>query len=78
MGNLTIVTQQLNSAVSNGPWGTKRPALASSLLPINHSLSGIQVWDEDAIERRSRELFDRGKVLWPGPSAKSEAESHAA
>ena len=38
MGNLTILTQALNSSVSNSAWMTKKPELLkSSLLPINPS-----------------------------------------
>lgn len=67
-GNLTIITQELNSANSNLPWLQKRPKLLeSSLLPINLQLGKAEIWDEDAIERRGKELFDRAKEIWPGP-----------
>jgi len=32
MGNLTILTQELNSAVSNSGWATKRPATPCSFV----------------------------------------------
>jgi uncharacterized protein with ParB-like and HNH nuclease domain len=68
LGNLTILTQALNSAVSNGAWKDKRPALLSaSLLPINQQLQTIEIWDEDAIEERSEALFERALTIWPGP-----------
>src|SRR3954468_1314570 len=58
IGNLTVVTQPLNSAVSNGPWAAKKPAiLAASLLPLNQQLYGVEQWDEMAIEARSEALF---------------------
>jgi uncharacterized protein with ParB-like and HNH nuclease domain len=67
-GNLTILTQALNSSVSNAPWHEKKPALLSaSLLPINQQLHAADVWGEAAIERRSKELFDRAIKIWPGP-----------
>lgn len=57
MGNLTILTQELNSSVSNSAWETKKPALlAASLLPINQKLHAVDRWDEAAIEARSEEL----------------------
>jgi hypothetical protein len=46
-GNLTILTQELNSSVSNGPWHAKRPEfLQCSLLPINQDLHESNSWDE--------------------------------
>ena len=65
-GNLTILTQALNSSVSNSAWPTKKPELLRhSLLPINQQLHDAAVWDEAAIEKRSEELFKRALKLWP-------------
>lgn len=69
-GNLTILTQPLNSSVSNSAWKDKKPALLSaSLLPLNQQLHAVECWDETAIEKRSRELFERAIMIWPGPKA---------
>lgn len=66
IGNLTILTQSLNSTASNSAWAEKKPELLRhSLLPINQQLYNIDVWDEDAIEKRSDELFQRAVKLWP-------------
>ena len=65
-GNLTILTQKLNSSVSNGPWIKKQPELQShSLLPINQHLQNQDVWNESAIVARSDELLERALKLWP-------------
>lgn len=73
IGNLTIFTQGLNSAVSNGPWSAKRPEiLTSSLLPINQQLHGYDTWDEIAIQKRGQELFAKATKIWPGPDPKSK------
>lgn len=67
-GNLTLLTQELNSTASNAPWQKKRSDLiASSLLPINAQLHALDRWDEAAIEKRSRELFARALTIWPAP-----------
>ena len=68
-GNLTILTQPLNSSVSNSSWNVKKPELLkSSMLPINQQLLyGIETWDEKAIECRSKELFKRAALIWPRP-----------
>ena len=66
LGNLTILTQALNSAVSNGAWKDKKPELLkNSLLPINQQLLEVEVWDENAIEHRSDVLFQRALKIWP-------------
>ena len=67
-GNLTLLTQALNSSVSNGEWAVKKPALrGASLLPINLQLHGYSSWDEEAITRRGQELLERAVRIWPGP-----------
>lgn len=66
LGNLTILTQPLNSAVSNGGWEKKKPEmLLHSLLPINQNLHNVTTWDETAIQKRGEELFQRALVIWP-------------
>jgi hypothetical protein len=67
LGNLTIVVQPLNSAISNSGWSVKKPELLKSLLPLNQQLYSVKKWDEDAITRRGRELFDRALQLWAAP-----------
>lgn len=65
IGNLTILTQALNTAQSNLPWKDKRlELLRHSLLPINQSLAGKGDWDEAAIEDRGKELFNRAVQIW--------------
>ena len=67
-GNLTILTQPLNSSVKNKAWNEKKPALLSvSLLPINQQLHAFDSWDESTIEVRSKELFERALRIWPRP-----------
>lgn len=65
-GNLTILTQGLNSAISNSAWPIKKPELLTkSLLPINSVLYAIDVWNEDAIQARGKDLANRALTLWP-------------
>jgi len=71
-GNLTILTQSLNSSISNSAWVEKKPALlAASLLPINLQLQKMETWDERSIETRGRELLGRAVALWPGPDLRT-------
>jgi len=65
-GNLTIITQPLNSSVSNSAWSVKKPALLqSSLLPINSMLSSVGSWNEDSIEKRGKTLLAHALKIWP-------------
>lgn len=70
MGNLTVITMSLNSAMSNSPWSKKKPQLqAHSLMPINLSVQIEEIWDEGTIVQRGRDLFERAVALWPRPTS---------
>jgi uncharacterized protein with ParB-like and HNH nuclease domain len=67
-GNLTVLTQPLNSSVSNSVWSKKRPAIMNaSLLPINQQLHQADTWDENAISKRGDDLLKRAMTIWPRP-----------
>jgi uncharacterized protein with ParB-like and HNH nuclease domain len=66
LGNLTILTQELNSSLSNSHWSVKKPELLKySLLPINQQLQGMKVWDEGTIAKRADSLFVHALKIWP-------------
>lgn len=68
LGNLTLTSGSLNSALSNGPWTSKRSELhANSLLLLNAELSALDVWDERSIQVRGHELALEICRVWPGP-----------
>ncbi len=61
LGNLTIVTQPLNAAMSNSPWEKKRAELnRHSKLLLNAKLAERNTWDEQAIDERGRCLITDG------------------
>lgn len=71
LGNLTLLTNSLNSKISNGPWPTKRAAL---LQHNTITLTGRVVgntehhdWDEELIDDRTAELIDAVLDVWPVP-----------
>ncbi len=75
IGNLTLLTQPLNSSVSNGSFEAKREALREhSVLLLNHEITNQDHWDEDQIEARSRNLFELAKSLWPAPQPTDNGE----
>ncbi|MGR6429646.1 HNH endonuclease family protein [Rhizobium sp. PAMB 3174] len=67
-GNLTILTQPLNSSVQNGPYSSKRDALLEhSLLVLNKEVTKQEAWGEDQIEERGKQLFEVAKAIWAYP-----------
>jgi hypothetical protein len=67
-GNLTLLTQTLNTTISNGPYEPKRAAIAQqSALALNTWFQTQATWDETEIERRGRALLDIAKRVWPRP-----------
>jgi hypothetical protein len=77
LGNLTLVTQPLNSALSNAPWSARQPndhskrdELAKrSVLLINQRLCQHDEWNEAPIDQRGNDLAERILRTWPGPEA---------
>ncbi|OAO01589.1 hypothetical protein A8B75_14535 [Sphingomonadales bacterium EhC05] len=68
IGNLTLLTSPLNSSVSNGPFSKKRKALEThSLLVLNREVTSNHSWNEDAIIKRSKNLFKTAKLIWKFP-----------
>jgi len=73
IGNLTLVNNQLNSAMSNDAWESKRKILNDhSVLFLNKTLlteTEERDWDTGSIQDRSRRLADIVARVWPGPDS---------
>ena len=75
LGNLTLITQPLNSTLSNAPWtatatcpNSKRDELRKrSVMLINQQLCEYDEWNEERIDERSAELARHILRTWPGP-----------
>ena len=71
LGNLTLLTQSLNSKVSNGPWPTKRASLLqhNTITLTGRVLSETEKleWDEKLIDERTEKLIDAIVKIWPVP-----------
>ncbi|RON55944.1 DUF262 domain-containing protein [Pseudomonas frederiksbergensis] len=85
-GNLTLLTQPLNSSISNGPFADtqgvgseqvlgKRSRLGQSALLLNtyFQQTALGVWDDDAIANRSKALLKAALLVWPKPVGGSAA-----
>jgi hypothetical protein len=72
VGNLTLLTQELNSSVSNGSFPGKVTAIVDdSDLRINAWLrkGRVTTWSEESIIERGKTLFEKAKEIWREPPA---------
>ncbi len=71
LGNLTLLTQSLNSAVSNGPWQGekgKRAALkASDTLLMTRGPRDEEEWTEALIDARTEQMVHAIVETWSAP-----------
>lgn len=68
-GNLTLLTQALNSDIRDDAFARKRPEITKqSLLLLNAYFQDRTIWDEEAILQRGRALFEHEKAIWPSPA----------
>jgi len=73
IGNLTLLTTQLNSKVSNGPWlgdtGKRHGLQGHDVLMLNRNLirSAGDNWTDSAIKQRSDDLAKIIVDIWPAP-----------
>ncbi len=69
LGNLTLLTQALNSSVSNGPYSVKmRSVRSNSSLALNRELNSYDAWNEETIAERGASLFDVALKIWAAPA----------
>ncbi len=76
VGNLTLITQPLNSAISNGAFPMKAKAIAEgSDLRINAEFRNNpqELWDEESIIVRGDRLFKLALDIWPYPNQISQS-----
>lgn len=66
IGNLTLVTGELNASMSNRPFAEKKASLyANSLLMLNRKICGHDSWDINEIRDRAEELILYFYEIWP-------------
>lgn len=81
IGNLTLLTQELNSSVSNGPYPEKRAEIIEhSDLRLNAWMrkDEKQKWSEADILDRGATLFAYAKNVWPLPTEVRATDSDEA
>ena len=68
IGNLTLVTQPMNSSLGANPWSFKADLLEKDNLEMNRRLlcdMEERVWTVSEIARRSRQLAEYVNKIWP-------------
>jgi len=79
MGNLTLLTEKLNPAVSNNAWAIKRPQIHQhSLLQMNKPLYNVEDWNEEVIQQRTQQLFEVAVKVWQRPEQAEIADTQTA
>jgi uncharacterized protein with ParB-like and HNH nuclease domain len=67
MGNLTLITGNMNSKLRHAGWNTKREELGTfSDLSITTEYLELDVWDETTIEARAEKMGNWSTMIWPG------------
>ncbi len=73
IGNLTVITKNLNSSFGNGPFSEKKAALGEhSLLVLNREITAYDNWDEEKIYERGKNLLTTAKKIWTVPALEME------
>ena len=75
VGNLTLMTGELNASASNGPWpGKVAKIVEDSDLRLNAWLRSAPpaTWDEVSIMARGRDLFGAALAIWPRAGGEPE------
>lgn len=71
LGNLTLITQALNSKVSNGPWlgenGKREALIANTSLKITQEVVSESEWTEAKIAARTEQMIEDVVTIWPVP-----------
>ena len=77
MGNMALITQGLNSTISNGNWKDKLSKglkeKAGDLQTMNDVINKSS-WDESEIESRSEQLADWANLLWENTISAGEEQ----
>ncbi|MCX6403787.1 MAG: DUF262 domain-containing protein [Actinobacteria bacterium] len=71
LGNLTLLTQGLNSKVSNGPWlgenGKREALIANTSLKLTQEVVSESDWTEVKISTRTEQMIEDVVSIWPVP-----------
>lgn len=65
LGNLTIITKNLNSTLRNSAWSNKKKILQdNSAIPLTTKYTSEPDWNEEKIASRANDLYDMAVLIW--------------
>jgi len=67
IGNLTLLSRRLNTAIKNAPFPEKRPRLEESEIHITSSLAEFADWSLQRIEQRQDQFAANAAEIWSLP-----------
>lgn len=67
LGNLTLLSRRLNSAIQNSDFPSKKPYYQESQLLLTQDLLTREEWNINEVENRQRELSERASTIWSFP-----------
>ena len=66
IGNLTLVTRELNGRLGNRTFSEKKKALSEhSILKLNNEICQKETWDVNEIHERAEKLIEDACEIWP-------------
>lgn len=68
IGNLTLLSRRLNTAIRNSPFDEKKPAYNESEILITNDLVRFDTWNEHSISSRQNQLSERATIIWGFPT----------
>lgn len=67
LGNLTLLDKHTNGRLDNKTFAQKKATYQADLNPITSSLSGFDIWNEEAIDNRQQSLAELAEEIWSIP-----------
>lgn len=67
IGNLSLLSRRLNTAIKNAPYDQKRPVYLQSEIVLTNQLPELEAWSPEAIQNRQDGMADDAFHIWPFP-----------
>lgn len=65
LGNLVLLRKSVNNQLGNGDFGSKKDALAASILTLTKAVGELDDWTPAAITKRQDDLAELAVRVWP-------------
>jgi hypothetical protein len=65
IGNLAIISTEINNEIGNAGWDAKKPFIAASPFKLTKSIADSATWGIEEIGKRQQELAELAVATWP-------------